>query len=617
MLEAEALYRQVLAEQPNHPGTIHMIALLALELGRPDAAITLLERAVKIDPQSPDFSTDLAKALRAAGRSEEAVNAYQQALRMRPTDPATLNNLGNVLLDLRRIPEAIDSFAKAISLKSDFAEAVNNLGNALIKCGRIDDAITAYRDAIHLRPDLAEAHANLAGALKEVGQLDEALACYERAEAIKPDSRIAGARLYSLHLHPDYDPRRILEEHFRWNEKYAHYPLSLRKRAAVRAFGSAPFLPPRPNPLAEGEGEKGGLLRGEVAMRRVRLGYVSGDFNDHPVGRFLLPLLAHHDRERFEIFCYSDARRQDATTARLRAAASQWRVTLSHSDEQLAELVRQDRIDILVDLTMHASGSRLLAFARKPALTQITYLAYCSTTGLQTMDYRLTDPYLDPPGTDGFYSERSIRLPSTYWCYTPPNEALQVAPSRSEGAITFGCFNNFAKVSSSTLGAWRDILTRVPNSRLVMHSPQGQHRRRLVDSFAQAGVAPDQIEFVDRTPLAEYFSRYNRIDIALDPFPFSGATTTCDALWMGVPIVTLSGQTAVGRSGLSILSNIGLPDLAAKSIDEYVSTAVNLALDQAKRNELRRTLRRRMLASPLMDAPRFARDIEAAFLQMP
>jgi predicted O-linked N-acetylglucosamine transferase (SPINDLY family) len=581
MLEAEVLYRQILAQQPDHAGTIHMIGLLALDLGRADAAITLLERAVKVNPEPAAFHKDLAKALRAAGRLDEAVIAYHRALRSQPTDPATLNDLGNVLLDLRRLPEATDAFLKAISLKPDFAEAYNNLGNALTRSGRIDDAAIAYRDAIRLRPDLAEAHANLAGALKEVGQLDQALECYERAEAIKPEARIAGARLYSLHLHPDYGPERLLQEHLRWDKKYA-------------------------SDLAE----KSALQKRKEAGR-LRIGYVSGDFNDHPVGRFLLPLLGNHDRQQFEIFCYSDTRRQDVTTARIRAAASQWRLTLGHSDEQLANLIQQDQIDILIDLTMHASGSRLPAFARKPAPIQVTYLAYCSTTGLRAMDYRLTDPHLDPPGTDGFYTEKSIRLPNAYWCYSPPHEAGEIAPNQTEGNITFGCFNNFAKASAPAIAAWREILTLVPRSRLLLHCPQGRHRERLAEVFG-----PDRIEFVERATLADYFSRYRRIDIALDPFPFAGATTTCDALWMGIPVVTLSGQTAVGRSGVSILSNLSLPDLVAKSVAEYVSIAVNLARDAPRRTDLRGALRRRMLASPLMDAPRFARDVEAAFLQV-
>ena len=589
LLEAEALYREVLAHRPNHADTIRMIALLALDLGRTDAAILLLERATRIAPAVPDYHADLGRALRSTGRLDEAVAAFRRAIELRPDTPETLNDLGNILLDARRIPEAIDCFRRAILLKPDFPEAANNLGNAFTKLGAMDDAIAAYRNAIQLRPDLAEAHANLASALKETGQLDEALAVYRRAEEIKPDARIAGAKLYAMHLHPDYGPNRLLEEHVRWNDKYAK-PLTR-------------SIHPHPND--------------RTPARKLRIGYVSGDFNDHPVGRFMLPLLSNHDRERFEVVCYSDTRRQDATTARLRSAASQWRITLWLSDTQLADMVRQDSIDILVDLTMHAHGSRLLAFAPKPAPVQATYLAYCSTTGLETMDWRLTDPYLDPAGTDGSYTERSIRLPRTYWCYAPPAEANVARQARpGEGPITFGCLNNFAKVSQPALDAWSEILRQVDDSRLILHSASGEHRRRISDFFEQRRISPQRIRFVERCPLDEYFARYGQIDIALDTFPFAGATTTCDALWMGVPVVSLAGDTAVGRAGASILSNLGLADWVAKSPDQYVSIATTLARDRVRLDELNRSIRQRMLGSPLMDAATFARDVEAGFRSM-
>jgi predicted O-linked N-acetylglucosamine transferase (SPINDLY family) len=588
VLEAEKLYRQVLAQQPNHAGTIHMIARLAMELGRTDAAIALLERAIKIAPAAPDYHADRARALRSAGRLDEAADACNRAIALRPDSAHLHNDLGNVLLDARRIPRAIDAFRRAIALNPDFLEAANNLGNALMKLGAVDQAIAAYRDAIRLQPDLAESHANLASALKDTGQLDQALSCYRRAEDLKPDPHIAGARLYAIHLHPEYNPRRILEEHVRWNDRYAQ-PLT----RSIR---------PHQNDRNRD--------------RKLRIGYASGDLNDHPVGRFMLPLLPNHDREQFEIFCYSDTRRQDATTARLRGAASQWRITLALSDEQLAALVRQDAIDILVDLTMHAHGSRLLAFARKPAPVQVTYLAYCSTTGLETMDWRLTDPHLDPAGTDAFCTERSIRLPRSYWCYSPPAEAGPTRQARRQtNSITFACLNNFAKVSQPALDCWAAILKRVEPSRLILHIAEGEHRRRILDFFAQRGISQDCITFVERAPLAQYFAQYHQVDIALDTFPFAGATTTCDALWMGVPVVSLAGDTAVGRSGLSILSNVGLPDLVARSPDQYISIATALALDRPRFTEISRSLRQRMLDSPLMNASAFARDIEAAFRQ--
>jgi predicted O-linked N-acetylglucosamine transferase (SPINDLY family) len=353
--------------------------------------------------------------------------------------------------------------------------------------------------------------------------------------------------------------------------------------------------------------------------RRLRIGYVSPDFRSHPVGTFLLPLLESHDHQGFEIFCYSSVRVPDAITARCRAQADVWRDALGMSDEQLAGAIRDDRIDVLVDLTMHMADNRLLVFARKPAPVQVTYLAYCGTTGLAAMDYRLTDPYLDPPGRDEpFYCERSVRLPETYWCYRPVIETspAETLPASGTGQIVFGSLNNFCKVSDASLAAWSRLLQAVPGSRLLLHAHAGSHRQRVCTLLAGQGVAAERLELIDFLPAGDYFDVYRRIDVALDPFPYGGGTTTCDALWMGVPVVSLAGATAVGRGGLSILSNVGLPDLVARDPGEYVEIAARLAGDLPRLRELRAALRDRMRKSPLMDAPRFARNVEAAYRRM-
>ncbi len=296
-----------------------------------------------------------------------------------------------------------------------------------------------------------------------------------------------------------------------------------------------------------------------------------------------------------------------------------WRNIRGLSDEEIANAIRQDQIDILVDLTMHMADNRLLVFARKPAPVQLTYLAYCGTTGLDTMDYRLTDPFLDPPRQTGqLYSEQSIHLPQTYWCYQPVVEApsLNELPPLKAGHVTFGCLNNFCKVTAPTLAAWRSLLQAVPQSRLLLHAQVGGHRDLAASFFAQRNISPDRLIFVRKVSTAEYMSTYQRIDMALDPFPYGGGTTTCDALWMGVPVVSLAGQTAMGRAGVSILSNVGLPELVAGDSEQYVAIAAALAQDLPRLSELRATLRDRMQASPLMDAPSFARNIEAAYREM-
>jgi predicted O-linked N-acetylglucosamine transferase (SPINDLY family) len=458
--------------------------------------------------------------------------------------------------------------------------------------GQLDGAVAAYRQAIRLKPDYALAHGNLGNALKDMGQLEEAVASFREAIRLKPDFAEAHSNLiYALHFHPGYDARMIHEEHRHWSRQFAE-PL----KKLIGAHGNS-----------------------REPERALRIGYVSPDFRDHPVGRFLVSLLAAHDRERFEVFCYSDVRRPDRFTELLRRHARQWRQTAGVTDEGMAQLVQEDRIDVLVDLTMHMAGNRMLLFARKPAPVQVTYLAYCSTTGLETMDYRLTDPHLDPPGmNDEYYSEKTVRLPETYWCYPVHEQSPPVGPppGRSAGEVTFGCLNNFCKVSPETLELWIQLLRAAPKSKLILQAGEGSHRQRVWDLLEHGGIDPGRLKFVGRVPLWEYFKRYDQIDVGLDPFPCNGGTTTCDALWMGVPVVSLAGRTAVGRGGVSILANVGLPELIAQTPDEYVQIAAELAGDLPRLGELRRTLRGRMQGSPLMDAPRFARNIEAAYRQM-
>jgi predicted O-linked N-acetylglucosamine transferase (SPINDLY family) len=337
------------------------------------------------------------------------------------------------------------------------------------------------------------------------------------------------------------------------------------------------------------------------------------------VARFTLPILKWHDRGKFEAYCYASGATRDAVTDRLRQYADQWRDVAGLSDERLAELIREERIDILVDLTMHVGVNRLLVFARKPAPVQVCYLAACSSTGLSTMDYRLSDPFMDPPDAPTTYcSEETARLPESYWCYCPDEEREPPGPlpALETGQVTFGCLNNFAKVTPAMLAAWREILRGVPGARLLLHARGGSHCDQVRQSFGDEGIDPNRIEFVGHLPYAEYLHTYQRIDIALDTFPYVGGTTTCDALWMGVPVVSLVGKAPQSRGGLSILSNIGLPELAASSVEEYVGKAVTLAADLPRLADLRSGLRERMQRSPLTDAPRFTRNLEALFRSM-
>jgi predicted O-linked N-acetylglucosamine transferase (SPINDLY family) len=436
------------------------------------------------------------------------------------------------------------------------------------------------------------AYCNLGSVLKEKGQLDDALEAYRQAILINPGYSDAHSNLvFTMHYHPGYDEGAIAEELGRWNRQHAE---PLKK-----------YIQPHANDRA--------------AERRLRIGYVSPDLKEHPVGRFMLSLLSHHDKSQVEVFAYARVSASDAMTQRLRGCTDGWRNLTGLTAAQAADVIRQDQIDILVDLALHTARDHLAIFARKPAPVQVTYLGYVGTTGITTMDYRLTDIYLDPPEQlTGHYSEQSIHLPGTYWCYPgfPAAPAVSALPAEQAGHITFGCFSNFCKINDRTLSVWCQLLTQVPRSRMHIHAYEGDHRQRVWRFFQQRGIDSSRITFTGRLPLAQYFAQYQPIDIALDTFPYGGGTTTCDALWMGVPVVSLIGKTAAGRGGWSILSNIGLAELAARSEEEYVRIAVELAGDTARLKELRSTMRQRMEQSPLMDAPRFARDMEAAYRQM-
>jgi predicted O-linked N-acetylglucosamine transferase (SPINDLY family) len=567
-------------------------ALLAQ--GRIDEAVAACNRAIELQPDLAEAHNNLGNALRSRGSLDEAITAYSRAIQIRPAYSAAHSNLGNVLRDLGRLDEAIAAIGRAIQLDPENAEAWNNRGIAWHQAGRLDEAAAAYDRALALDGRCAQAWTNRGIAFRDQGRHDEALACLRKALELNPRLLTAASNLvYGLLFHPDYDARAILAEHRRWDEQFAR-PL-------------APLILPHSNE--------------PVPDRRLKIGYVSADFRDHVLGHNLLPLFREHDHRHFEIFCYADVMRPDACTRGFQGAADVWRGVAGQSDDEVARLVRADRIDILVDLALHTAGNRLLTFARKPAPVQVTFAGYPGTTGLSAIDYRLTDPYLDPPGQehdDAVYAEESVRLPATFWCYEPLAGGPDVhpLPASGRGFTTFGCLNGFARTNAPVLALWARVLRAVDRSRLLLLAPEGAHRRAAREQLASQGVSPDRVHFVARQPRREYLETYHGIDVVLDTFPYNGHTTSLDALWMGVPVVTLAGRTAVGRAGLSQLTNLGLPELVAATPDEFVRIAVTLARDVPRLGALRAGLRDRMRDSPLMDAPAFARGVETAYRQM-
>jgi predicted O-linked N-acetylglucosamine transferase (SPINDLY family) len=491
---------------------------------------------------------------------------------------------------------AIEWHQKAVAAKPDFAQAHNSLGGALFAAKRLDEAIASFRRAVAAMPDYAEALKNLGIALKDAGMVEGALDAQRRALSLHRSwHEVHSACLFTRHSLEVEDPMELLADHRSWDQIYASHLTGM--------------IAPHAN--------------SRVAGRRLRVGLVSPDFKQHPVMRFLLPFLEHHNREQIELFAYAQVPEPDEWTELARKQVGHWRSLVDMPDAEAADLIRADEIDVLVDLAGHSNGNRLMVFARKPAPVQVTYLGYPGTTGLSAIDYRITDAFADPPGmTEGHHSEKLIRLAGCAWCYGPDSQNVpSESPATQSGVVTFGCFNNLAKVNDRTLGLWARILDAVPGSRLLLKSIgflSMDARRRVRESLcSQSGIGEERLDIRGPEDSHEsHLALYREMDIALDTFPYHGTTTTCEALWMGVPVVTLAGRTHVSRVGVSLLTNVGLPELIAESEDEYVRIAVELARDVEQLVNYRSNLRDKMLGSQLLDAPSFAREIEGAFRQM-
>jgi protein O-GlcNAc transferase len=588
--QAVESYQRALACRPDFVPAQRNLAHLLRAMGRPDEAAASPGQPPSAVVQAESCNAT-AGALHAKGRLEEAIAAYQQAIALQPQNPAYHSNLGNVLRDNRQLGAAIAACRRALALDPNHAAAYSNLGNALRDSGKFDEAIAAYRRAVALKPDFAEALSNLANTCKDQGRLDEAIDSFRRALALRPNMAALHSNLvYALFYHPTVSAGEIQRELQEWNRRHA--------------LPHERSLPPPAIDASPG--------------RRLRIGYVSADFRGHVVGSNFYPLLSRHDHEHFEIFCYAAVLRPDEMTGRLKQCADHWCNIVGLTDDEAAGLIRGDRIDVLVDLSGHTAGNRLPVFARKPAPVQVTYLGCLGSTGMTAIDYRLSDPYLDPPDmTDSYYSETTFRLPHTYWCYQPIGATPEVSalPSLTAGHVTFGCLTNFAKVSPAALYLWSQLLHAVPGSRLLLHC-YGSARDGVRAHLEMHGIAAERLAFVPKRPWSEYIGTFAGIDVALDPFPFGGGISTCDTLWMGVPVVTLAGQTATGRAGVSILSNVGLTECIAADPDAYVAIARELAGDLSALARLRTSLRSRMEASPLMNARSFALDVEAAYQQI-
>ncbi|HEY0466549.1 MAG TPA: tetratricopeptide repeat protein [Polyangiaceae bacterium] len=654
---AELLYRRVIEQAPEHGGAMFLLSVLKLGADRLEEACALLERAVRVAPDNACFLSSLGGVYGRLGRNREAIFVLLMAIARKPEFAEAVVTLALTFEALGELPAAVACYEHARELKPSLSQAVDRLasvkarlnalvamvprapgteldmspaellsglGAALRNAGAADHAAAWYRAALKLNPRSAYVHTALGAIHADAGRFDQAIVDFQRALAIdecfhpargyldtaleqtgryaeleavqrnavalRPDDPNAhSVLLFNMQFWPNVSASDLIAEAQLWNVRHA--------RPLVQALSHRNERSPE---------------------RRLRIGYVSPNFNDHVLSRFTIPVLQNHDHRQFEIFCYSSVDKPSPETAILRGCADVWREVAVLGDAALSELIRRDQIDILVDLTMHMIGHRLLAFARRPAPVQICW-AYPGTTGLETMDYRLSDPFLDPEdeSTDyrRAYSEETLRLPDCFGCYDPLTDVPEVSPlpALTAGRITFGCLNHFRKVNDGVLRLWAQVLNAVPESRLTLLAPEGSARGRLRAFFEAAGISSDRLEFVGRCARLDYLSRYREIDICLDTFPYNGHTTSLDALWMGVPTVTLAGGTVVGRAGVCQAMNLGLPDLIATTPAEYVRAASSLANDLEHLSGLRRTLRARLQHSPLMDGARFARNLESVY----
>ncbi len=529
-----------------------------------------------------DFNLGI--ALEGLGATLQAVAAYREVVARCPDHVNGLNNLGNALESLGEFREALGAYEAALAVAPGSVAVLNNLGCLERKLGRIDEAAAHLGRAIELDPTRAVLWNNLANVQKDAGDLDTAVEAFRRARARAPDDPVTHGNLAYALSFQSADPLEILAECQRWSERFARPLASLIEAHRNERSGS----------------------------RRLRIGYVSPDFRDHCQSLFMLPVLTHHNHLDFEIYGYSSVRRPDTVTQRIAGLVDVWREVRTLDDAELAMRIREDSIDILVDLSMHMADGRPLLFARKPAPIQVAWLAYPGTTGLDAIDYRLTDPRLDPAESEAHYSERSAWLPDAFWVYDPltAEPPVNPLPAQARGYVTFGCLNNPCKVTGATLALWSAVLRAVPGSRLLLLAPAGSARDRLQARLEALGVERGRVSFVAFRPRAEYLAAYHEVDIGLDTVPYNGHTTSLDAFWMGVPVISRLGSTCVGRGGSSQLFQLGLTELLAATDAGFVETAVRLAADLPRLAELRAGLRSRLATSPLMDAARFTRHLE-------
>ena len=590
--EAEASYRHAIAFKPDYAEAHSNLGNSLKELGKLDASEASCRQAIAFKPDYAEAHSNLGNTLKELGKLDEAEASYRKAIALKPDYAEAYSNLGNALKELGKLDEAEASYRQAIALKSDYAEAHSNLGVTLTELGKLDEAEASYRQAIALKPDYARAHSNLGNSLKELGRLDEAEASYRQAIALKPDFIQAHDNLLML-------TGSMLFNKVLYKESAADFAKAIDGAIASR-FNT--WLHSRDR-------------------ESLRIGFVSGDLRSHPVGYFIESLLMELQSSPVELFAYPTTSESDAVTTRIKPLFDMWSPLVGLDDDKAAQKIYGDGIHILIDLSGHTAKNRLPIFARKPAPIQISWLGYFASTGLPEIDYILGDPYVTPLTDADHFVETIWQLPETYLCFTPPDDELAVAPlpASTNGFITFGCFNNLARMTDEVVAVRAAILHAVPESKLFLKDKQLDHeagRRRVLSRFAAFDIEANRLVLKGKSSRIQYFSCYNRVDIALSPFPYGGGTTSVEGLWMGVPVIAKKGNHFLSHLGECIAHNSGLSDWIAVDNEDYVKKAVAFSSDLQSLSALRRGMREQILNTPLLDAPRFARHLEEALRAM-
>ncbi|WP_109450325.1 tetratricopeptide repeat protein [Azospirillum sp. TSH64] len=589
LAEAERSFFAAILRAPRFAEAYHGLGVTLAARGDGEDAAAAFRRAVEERPDWIDARLNLAAVLSNHRQPQAAFEVYRDLSARQPQNGHFLFLAGTAALSADFLEEADRLLRQALLRAPRDAGILNNLGLVLGRLGRVGEAVHSFRQAVAIRSDYVEAWFGLAAALEAQGDADEALEAYRKVAELRPDDPGADSnRLMALNYREPLAPAELCAAHRRWGERFE------------RALSPLPAPAPRP-----------------LDGRRLRIGYVSPDFRLHSVAMFLLPLLEAHDRTRVELFAYSNVEMPDVITDHVRRSVDGWRDIQAASDAAVAERIRADGIDVLVDLTGHTARNRLGVFALRPAPVQISWLGYPATTGLPAIGARFTDAVADPPGeADRHHAERLVRLDGGFLCYRPlgPTPDPAPPPCLEAGFVTFGSFNTLNKVNPAVAALWARVLHAVPDSRLVLKAGpliDAAVRKRVRGLFTAHGIAADRIELLARVPDNDgHLKAYGRMDIALDPFPYNGTTTSCEALWMGVPLLTLRSDRHAARVGASLLTALGRPDLIAADPEDYIRKAAALAADREGLAAQRKGLRPLMRTSRLCDAAAFAREFE-------